>query len=69
MVHDPITKGRGADQPPFGIMNVETDVAARLVAPLPQFALQLQQIIFKPVLEEGDARLAPFAFGGFMIGE
>jgi hypothetical protein len=60
----PIPERGGADQPPFGVMDVETRIVLWLVTAFPQFTAQHHQIVFQPVFKGGDFGAAAFASAG-----
>ena len=68
MVHHPITKGRGRNQPPLGFVDGEAGIGAGAIGFFGQFGLDLQQILRRIHLEACRRRAAALALAGLAPG-
>lgn len=67
-MHYPVAERRGGNQPTFRVTDVEGIIGAGPVAPVPQLALEFQQLIFALEFEGGDPRLTMLAAGRLAKG-
>ena len=61
VVDHPIAEGCSGNQPPFGLVNVERMVGARLVAMLAQLLLELYEVVSQAVFEGSSGALTALA--------
>ena len=69
MMHHAIAKGRRANQPLFGIMDIKAVVCARLIAFLQQVSLQLRQFRFLVKFKGRHCRRAALPFTRGAVGQ
>lgn len=69
VVHDPVAKGRGADDALFGLANLEVDVGAGAVVAAGQVVVQVYQVFFQAELEGRGRRVTAFTARGFAVSQ
>lgn len=69
VVYHPVAKGRGRNQSPLWLMNIETTIISGVIGPLTQFRLQPQKVVLKIMLEKRDIWSTSFPFTRLAIGQ